>query len=207
MDGSTEPDSAIFYYNNKGNPVRISSPTGMYPPDIYFYYDEKDRLTDYFGSFPNDMYFWWYHYNYDNKGRVIADTLNGFGAIIDGKPVPHDEFKWHSVYEYDPFDRIKKVTMTEFTSTGKYIDSFAYNSAGNLVFPRDYQFEAHDNKVSFLRTNKVWMFLSRNYSRNNLARAEAYNSAGLPVRFNSPVIMRLTHSFQVNRTSIEYRCK
>jgi hypothetical protein len=35
--------------------------------------------------------------------------------MIDGKPVRHDEFKWYSVYEYDPFDRIKKITTTEFT--------------------------------------------------------------------------------------------
>jgi len=81
LSGGTEPVSASFYYNNKGNPVRVSSPDGMYPPDNYFYYDEKDRLTDYLGTFPNDTYFFWYHYMYDNKGRVIADTLNGFGAI------------------------------------------------------------------------------------------------------------------------------
>jgi hypothetical protein len=213
-DIGSDSTVAIFHYNNKGNPSRISFLGNAYPPDYFFHYDKKNRLTDYFGAFPNDMYFFWYHYMYDNSGRIIADTINGFGIVVDGKPVPNDQFKWHSVYEYDPFDRIKKVTITELSGPDVHTDSFAYNSAGNLTFYRQIQsdstlIDSHDNRVSFVRTNKLWMFLSRNYSRNNLDKAEAYNSSGLPVRFEVPGFVSRAFIGQIDmrQSKIEYRCK
>lgn len=56
---------------------------------------------------------------------------------------------------------------------------FQYDANGNLMG----QGNVYDTQLSFLRTNKIWMFLACNYSINNNFQASAYNTSKLPLLF------------------------
>ena len=46
----------------------------------------------------------------------------------------------------------------------------------------------YDDKTSLASTNKIWQFISRDYSRNNRELALTYNSQGLPLTFPEPYL-------------------
>jgi len=57
------------------------------------------------------------------------------------------------------------------------VNSYSYNADGNLA-GHDY-----DDKINYHRTNRVWMFIDRDYSVNNPVIATyEYNDFGLPTR-------------------------
>ena len=62
---------------------------------------------------------------------------------------------------------------------------FNYDASGNMV-----GYNVYDNKINIHRTNKIWMFIDRDYSINNphspyvAYSPGTYNSFGLPVQIN-----------------------
>lgn len=173
---STEPIGVSIRYNSAGDPVNIiQTKPGTGHPNTLFRYDKKRRLTDYIGIYEDGGFEFWHRYVYDKKGRVIRDTSYFFGGMTDDEP------EWYIdgaivQYEYDHLGRIVHTSQDWFSSPGMPLDSYySYDANGNLVVPG----VTYDNKTAIHRTNRVWMFIDRNYSRNN-AYATTWNENGLP---------------------------
>lgn len=213
-----DPTVATFSYNHKGNPTAVNFnfvSTGR--PNLLFRYNNKGWLTDYIAPYTNGHYEYWAHYTHDNKGRIIADSSFTFGTIPNGQPMPDASIRGATVYEYDSYDRIKKVTRTYpiYTEANEYI----YNAAGNMEIQKRY-IDGHfsgadtfhyDNKVNVRRTNRIWMFIDRDYSKNNRKVAEHYNKSGLPTRYRLPghvaIDFNFIYSIELEYSDIKYRCK
>lgn len=218
------PDSivATFNYNAKGNPAGISvSDPSTGNPNYVFRYDHKGRLTDFITPYLNqsNSYEFWYKYQHDHKGRIIVDTSFGFGRYIDGVAIPNYEFMTYASYEYDFYDRLIKVTRhfpwLDSIAVG---ETYTYDGDGNRATRTESlngtpgpvtTYGPYDNKVSIRRTNKIWMFLGRDYSRNNQITAEKYNKAGLPVKYRLPLAgaYPLVYTLFLDGSDIEYRCR
>lgn len=214
------PDTitAIFSYNKKGDPVSVLYDfvaTGR--PNLLFRYDQKGRLTDYIGVYTNNHYEFWYHYRHDQKGRIIADTVSGFGQFINGQPIPDPNFppSW-GTYEYDEFDR---VSSEEHHHPQGFVtmDTYEYNGDANLISHKNFidghlnyeeAYTNFDGKVSLYRTNKIWMFVDRNYGKNGFVLADKYNSKGLPLKYNldNPVAFTFLRT-ELARSEITYSCR
>lgn len=174
---SSTPVGVTISYNKWGDPVSVlQNQPGTGHPDGIFRYDNKRRLTDYIGMYSNGGFEFWHRYVYD-KGRVVRDTTYFFGIVVDDEP------DWYLdgaviTYEYDQYGRIIHTSQDWFSSPGFPLDTYySYDSKGNLVIPG----VTYDNKVSVHRTNRIWMFIDRNYSLNN-AYATAWNNNGLPTK-------------------------
>lgn len=110
-----------------------------------------------------------------------------------------------NLYEYDDKKRIIKVTKT-FSLGSTYpteIYQYQYDGNGNLVTPG----EVYDNKINFHRTNKIWMFLDRDYSVNNPFTANAYNSNHLATKLVSDKLRSFLRIQYLAETKVTYSCK
>jgi len=199
---SVAEDTLAFAYNNKGNPVSITSTNIASSPNFLFIYDKKNRLTDFYGVYtsPNPYFDTWHRYHYDAKNRIISDTTYEFGLVGPGMPLPDDTHNGQlrirnvSTYEYDLKDRIIKSTDTYGAiESGLATRLYTYNRDGNLVKivttrwgitnTKNFSF---DDKINMRSTHPIWQFLDRDYSVNNSMHATAFNKYGLPtmVDFN-----------------------
>jgi len=190
---------ATVEYNDANNPISFlyNKERGYYLSLRYMYYDSNNRLVDYKVMYDTSLEIEDHRYGYSGD-RIITDTgtfrLTGYIVVL-------------STFEYDSKGRIvvenRKVIDTEGSpDSWPSVDPifYQYDSNDNLVIEGDY---SYDNKVNFRRTNKVWMFILRNYSQNNLQGATDYNERGLPVRFSgSP-----DHLFYTGLISIDYGCE
>jgi hypothetical protein len=203
-------DTVTFTYNSVGNPVsaiRIHTNTGA--PNSLFRYDQKNRLTDMINSYGTEISSpveSWTRYFRDATGRINRDSVYSFPTIVDGNPTT-GEFGSASMsaYEYDSKDRIIKVTRSRSGIT-LLVWNYAYDANGNL------KGNAYDDKVNFHQTNKVWMFIDRDYSVNNPATANyTYNGFGLPTHIDvtaGPMFFLGVpgSAFEYTEASIEYDC-
>ncbi|MCO5239119.1 MAG: hypothetical protein M9904_03600 [Chitinophagaceae bacterium] len=246
--GATHPDCRItkftstsnypqktgtIYYNKLGNPDSIifdETSTGQ--GNFYFFYDNKNRLTDCIDMYisgnvdtfiiprphiPNDLRITheWRKFIYDNNNRVIGDTVFTDKIYKPGtlKPMEWDgsfpdnsQYTIISIYDYDSKDRIVKTTnyWHESYNMDPSVDIYNYDTKGNLVADG----RQYDDQVSFLRTHKLWMLLTKDYSINNAYPAVKYNSKGLPLEFDysSTVYDRFLFT-DMSQSKIEYSCK
>lgn len=192
----------IFEYNSKGDPVKITpSIIGTGTPKHEFRYDNKGRLTDYIGPYLNDAFEFWHEYGYDSKDRIVQDTLYIFGLYgeepTNGYPPSHRIIS----YEYDSKDRISKSTTVWTYGYPTDVAVFTYDDNGNLIRPGF----VYDNKINPLRTNRIWMFISRDYSMNNPWAGASFNDNGLPTTLVVPHTLAFLSS--VYPHYIEYACK
>jgi hypothetical protein len=175
------PQTAKFYYTIEGRPLNIAFDNlEIIPPydeglRHHFDYDEHKRLQAYtIISFANEGT--WHSYSY--SGDLIAvDTTVTIDFIAQIKSI--------SKLMYDDQKRVIKedievverdyVPVSEF-STIRYL----YDSSGNLIM----EGVQYDNKTSFMKTDNIWMFINRNYSKNNPTTAKGYNSNDLPIGFS-----------------------
>ena len=165
-------------YNDAGNPVsftyNIERAYELTPR--YFFYDSDNKLTRYTVAYDSELNIQDHRYGYSGN-TIIADTatyrLTGYTVVL-------------STFEYDSKGRIAVENQElidgegDPDSWGRVV--YEYDANGNRVFGDGYTF---DNKVNFRRTNDVWMFITRDYSQNNLIGATAYNEQGLPVQFDN----------------------
>jgi hypothetical protein len=193
---------ANFTYNPHGDPLAVDvtfPSTGN--PNVIFLYDKHHRLTDYIGPYqkldPANLPVqiaseFWYQYTYadDNPASLpVADTLHTFSIYNNGiftEVVP----KLVEKYTYDAQGRIVQVNSTTFN----------YDTRGNLIRPN----VTYDDKKNFRSTNRIWQFISRDYSVNNNFVATSYNDKGLPTiipKANTDFIRRIQLLSQ-----IDYSC-
>ncbi|MEO6314610.1 MAG: hypothetical protein ABIU63_17600 [Chitinophagaceae bacterium] len=201
-------DGLPFAYNQNNDPVSLvrNGQAGTGNPSFYFKYDKKGRLVEYISLFSETDYGFRHRYGYNgNQNRITTDTMYFMG----GTEFP-DLWASRSIYypTYDNLNRVVKdsVVTTGYpgTNTGYTIASYPYNEEGNLA--NGYSF---DNKMNPHRTNKVWMFIDRNYSVNNPVAAVRYNTVGLPLSYANKSAATLVFNFNtyVGATNIDYDCK
>lgn len=215
------PSIAEFSYNAKGDPTWVifdQAATGR--PHLRFHYDNKGRLAAYTGPYSTDgngNYEFYYKYFYDSKNRIIADSLYGLGDYIDGVPQASPRFKSYATYEYDAFDRVKKVSR-QFINPGTFeLDEYTYNNEGNMATHHHifgatdeiYELGSYDDKINMNHTNKVWLFVHRDYSRSNSIAAAQYNKSNLPVRYTLPygTGRGFLYQYDISDAEIFYHCK
>jgi hypothetical protein len=203
-DPSYNRTSAIFEYNQKGDPVTITPAiVGTGVPRHEFRYSNNHLLTDYIGAYTNGFFEFWYKYTYDNHKRIIRDTQYVFGQYLD-EPT-NSIYVRVTDYTYDDQGRIIHTATTQLQPTVLTFSSdFTYDANGNLVGPSGY-----DDKVNLHRTNPIYQFIDRNYSMNNPVAATSYNSTGLPLNFNYPGFTQsfFLHTIYMDNTTITYECK
>lgn len=179
--------TGVFEYNKWGDPVRILfdfNSTGDNTTNWIFKYNQKHQLTEAIKSYTNS-YFDWYKFVYDKKGTIIGDTTHYFGQMLGEIPQPGMDTSIN-YYTYDSQDRITKIHQVFYNVSHDYF--YNYDSHGNLVrtgyTPQGQSIPlVYDNQVNPQRTHEVFMFVARDYSRNNAITAESYNEIGLPLVF------------------------
>ena len=180
-------DSATytFTYNAAGDPVIMrTSHVNTGNPNAVFRYDRRGQLVELVEPYENQAYESWYKFVYNDRGQIIRDTQRIFGQYIDSVPIPWvaEGYILHQ-FTYDAFNRIVVEDLSSYTPAGGFSGGFdntyEYDSNGDLI-QQGVQYDSH---LSLLRTNKIWMFLARNYSINNGFTATAYNAHDLPLTF------------------------
>ena len=226
-----------FSYNKWGNPtlVKRTQPV-LEAGDKLFFYNQKQQLTDYVtvsGEAPAYIgYFTWRKYVW-NRGQVIVDTFRSFGSLLNGRPIPKavDQPDMEiTYYEYDRQDRIVKTRTVIPFFLNRYpgasiTKSFTYNNSGNLTqivkidsvgdtpLTSTTNIGNYNDQISLLRTNKIWMFLSANYSVNSNVIAEASFKGILPAKLRLPDLpfggtgFRFLADDDIGKSNIEYLCK
>lgn len=195
----TGADTLTIEYNYKGDPVKITRPDpGTAAPNYIFKY-KNGRLSDFMGVYKNGTTSEvWHRYIYDATGRVAIDSGYSFSQIVNGEPTD-PVIRFASTFIYDSQNRIIKETLTwEDGSVAE--TNYQYDSNGNLIGP------TYGDKLSFRRTNKIWMFIDRNYSVNNQTGYSNFNSGQLPKEMN---FASGEDSFLDNyyyKASIQYKC-
>lgn len=192
----------IFTYNSDNDPLSETGTLGLVHggtgnPDLTFKYDNRHRLIEFAGLYANGYYEYLHHYTYQGN-RILIDTVSIFGLY--GGPLPPPG---QVAYGYLRYDKLNRVVQDSFFTPGpnsSLVINYVYDANGNLVTDN-----AYDNKLNPRRTNKIWMFIDRNYSVNNPVAASAYNSSGLPLHLN--LFGVFLFSGYGGSTDITYECK
>lgn len=194
---------ANFTYNAFGNPTKVTvTNVGTGNPNRVFKYDSYQRLIEYRGEYTNGNYEYWYRYAYSPaSNRIISDTVYIFGPL---GPEPTTYFDRRVTnYTYDGGGRIIQTSTVSSVFPGPpVVASYTYDAMGNLVKPGI----TYDAKINLHRTNRVWMFIDRDYSVNNPLTADSYNANGLPLSINVPAPLRGFIGFYLNDSDIQYKC-
>lgn len=200
ITGST-PDMWEFTYDPLGNPLSIvKDNVGTGNPNFYFTYDTEVRLSQAIAAYSNGSYESWKRFGYNNKDQIIKDTTWIFGALGDD-PDPDSYYIYENTYKYDAMGRIIKVTTKGLNANSSDdVTNYTYNAQGNLNNGAMY-----DAKTNISRTNRVWMFLNRDYSKNNPVAAVNYNIAKLPLNYNTNTPYNFL-GVAINESSITYSC-
>lgn len=167
-----------FFYTPEGLPlsVQFRVQNSFIEANVHqFKYDRHNRLTGY-DILEGPTAFIRHSYGYTGN-RITTDTMYSDQG---------EEFLQVSGLQYDNQSRIIKedihVIERDFTPVSETSTiEYAYDNRGNLVSPLA---TSYDNKVSYLRTDPVWMLIHRNYSKNNPQGVIAYNNKDLPLGFN-----------------------
>jgi len=175
-----------FTYNDFGDPVKIFDDTRPQGNYWFFKYDKFHRLIESLStgdsSLTKGIYSLWSKYHYNILNQIVDETQYFSGLKTETGPVPSQSYnKKH--YEYDGLNRIDKETDTSYYNhhTSYWSQKrYVYESNGNL------RWRLYDDKVNILRTNKIWMFLVKDYSLNNAFKANEYNEHQLPLKIYFP---------------------
>jgi hypothetical protein len=195
-----------FTYNERKDPV-LGTPrfvaTGS--PKWVFYYDGKGRLIHFAGLYNGNPNFeFWHNYFYDDQDRIIGDSIYNLGII--GQPGRSAQSSYET-FTYDKLNRINHETITgAYNPFNLPPADYTYDIHGNLFGTTQH----YDDKVNLLLTNKIWRFINRDYSLNNLVTADAYNDHGLPVLYSKSTggpDFALFDFYVQFPVSIEYDCQ
>jgi hypothetical protein len=204
VDSGNPPITALFYYSKKGNLDSIITDTeigSVGPSYFYFKYDHKNRLVEYNTYYERSPEWYYELHKYVYTGNKI--TTDSVKVQVAG------EYTEVRNLTYDGQGRVTGETGTA-TAEGSTSDitpvTYTYDSDGNL---QEVTGANYDDKVSYLRTDKVLMFTQRNYSMNNIKPALGYNAQELPTGFEFLESESPEYGFDVMGTpdSIDYYCK
>jgi len=225
-----ETHTNTIEYNAAGNPIlRLRSNVATGNENESYRYDTKNRLTDQITHYNTseqygDVFWEWHRFKYDNRNRIYLDSFYSIGIIGDHPlPLPiHGPIVDYLIihFEYDHKDRIIKETSNFSDGRPWYVKTYIYDNRQNLIkrvttvpssgYVDTTYTAAHDNKINYLRTNKVWQFLNRDYSENNPITAVTYNKYGLPLKFR-PNSKTGGHTYFLDVVfsdlDITYKCK
>ena len=209
QDEPTHPieyDTLRFYYNSKGDPIRLDyaeNSTGK--PDYFFTYDNKGRLKELVTKYESFIEFT-YKYFYDGNHLIAYDTTFYADQSIRVSYVIHN-------YTYDEMGRIIRIDYK--TNSGvEFSSKYGYNTAGNRILQQGYPVDGntYDNKINLFRTNLIFCFLNRDYSMNNIRAATSYNAKNLPLAFpfytnTDPNVMPYVHFLNMMVHEVTYSCE
>lgn len=201
---TTADDGRIydFTYNKKGNPVSVlNNNVGTGYPNYFFRYDKHHRLTDMIGVYTNGNYERWHKYGYDHQNRIVKDTQYVFG-VFGPAPDPASVFIIVHTYSYDSYQRLTgdNAIYLQPSDYSGFTNTYNYDGDGNRIGG------VYDNKVNLHRTNKIWMFVDKDYSLNNRIGASSYNSNMLPLGFGASTSMNFL-GVAIHNSEIDYTCK
>ncbi len=194
----------IFQYNKRGDLTSITPATaGTGYPNRIFRYDAAGRLKEYIMPYSseNGFFEYWIRYVYDKQGRIIRDTSWRWGK--QGETPTAEADKGVTTYTYDKQGRISRTHNQSLTYPESLtVIDYEYDNRGNLVVYG----ATYDDKINYRRTDKLLMFIERDYSVNNIIPVGTYNQHHLPV---TSIATALTHQFfdlQTDKFDIEYKC-
>jgi len=177
-------NTATFTYDAFGNPLSVTNTVvGSGQPNLQFKYDKLHRLTEFIRPYANGDFEQWTKYIYDASGRIAFDTTWALGRITPTGPANYFQARL-TTYTYDGTCRVIKTSSAVLGDEGGFPSVFvySYDVNGNLIRPGI----VYDNKVNIHRTNKVFMFVDRDYSMNNPFTATNYNAYSLPRTIDLP---------------------
>lgn len=196
-DYKTFGDTLNIAYNAAGNPVSMKYTSSRYPEidsidgfsaDHIFKYDSQNRLL-LFLEYVSDNQLGcinWHRYNYVNNNLVV-DSIFGYGFgnyQVRDRPDGGISPYWVIEYTLDDYGRIIKAREINWGYPMMVEKLFTYDASGNLVKPG----VTYTGKTNIKQTNKVWMFLAKDFSVNAPAgEALFYNSNNLPTLFSKGV--------------------
>jgi hypothetical protein len=181
-DGIGGRVSALFSYNKAGNPFSvIYSNGGTGVNNHYFFYDTKNRLTEWqllWGGYHHEQHF----YTHDVNDLIVKDSA------IYRDCCGQSEYETISTITYDAKRRVIGETIVNTRNTDGPLGktrhpTYTYDARGNLGVI-GWKSSSYDYKINPLRQNEVLQFVMRNYSMNNAAVQAKYNSLGLPLSMN-----------------------
>jgi YD repeat-containing protein len=190
ISSNTEGDYKVEYRYDEKNRFsqRIVTYNSSDHPDLRVYYDKLGRVSEYLGNGNRDildaMFDQWHFLYYDNKNRVVTDTVY-YGGVTgpDGPANVPDIFEYTIrvfTFEYDSQNRIIKISGSPYGT----VQTFAYDTAGNLILNTWWGAPVvYDDKVNWNRTDPFLQFVHRDYSKNNRVGAGSYNKYGLPLAY------------------------
>ncbi|MEO6314351.1 MAG: hypothetical protein ABIU63_14070 [Chitinophagaceae bacterium] len=205
--GSSYPaNTAIFTYDALGNPLTVTNTTvSTGYPNLVFKYNAAHKLTEFYRPYTNGLFETWSKYIYDGSGRIVFDTTFALGTVTPAGPTDYYGARL-TTYTYDGTCRVIKTSSVEIGGDGvPFVQEYSYNASGNLVRPG----VTYDSKVNIHRTNKIFMFVDRDYSMNNPFTAATYNGYNLPSTISSPGVVNPAIYFllrPIDNSSFEYKC-
>lgn len=196
--------TATFSYNAWGDPSTIMmNPVSTGKPNYYFQYDHKRRLIAFIGKYSESTIDFFTRYRYNSQQFIELDTTYYSGTNIND---PASFYQWStSKYSYDAQGRVIKVEIKYNLDPSQawYTTTYSYDANGNKIRAG----VTYDNKTNFMRTNLVFAFINRDYSKNNYTAAESYNARGLPTSFSPEWRTHHTPFFMnLRATKIDYSC-
>jgi len=187
VDRSSTPNpyasfAGYLEYTSWGDPSKITwdiTTTGR--PNYIFNYDHKRRLKEFIGSHGfNYEFYTKYLYSGD---KITSDTTWISGQMSDVRGTAYLYYVSH--YTFDSKGRVSRIDSQDSFGNPPSTTTYSYDANGNKIRGDG---AVYDNKKSYLRTNVVLMFITRDYSMNNYKTADTYNNKGLPLAYNSTVV-------------------
>lgn len=196
----------LVLYDQYENPTAVTQPNvGTGHPYRTFKYDQWHRLRQYRGEYSNGSFEFWHFYGYDQNGRIGVDTMYALGSMSTGAPTNYFE-RTISKIHYDAQGRIIKIMSHAQIGGYHYENNYTYDANGNLVYPPGFGI-VYDNKENINRTNDIWQFLNRDYSKNNPYTASAYTPSGFPTVINVSRAPLFLNEFNLAHSQIGYGCR
>ncbi|HEY6954976.1 MAG TPA: hypothetical protein VI385_07010, partial [Flavisolibacter sp.] len=216
-------DTIVFTYTSWGDPLTVTKfpkpffMSGYKGSNYSFTYDKKHRLIELIAfetdsthpSVPEIILRKKFFYDNPGNGNVTRDSTYYMPTM------GHHNFRSLTYYFYDKYDRIFKDSTFGPEVLTPLVYSYSYDANGNRTSIKSdnhagnvytITYSIYDNNTSILRTNKIWMFLERDYSVNNRFNAVSYNSRGLPTETNHTEF-KLCFDTYYDRAQITYGCK
>jgi YD repeat-containing protein len=178
-------DTIKFTYEPWGDPLTLTRTNPMPgSPNFSFRYDRNHHLTDFIGTWgPKHIGSeFWHKYFYDAQGRITLDSEYLYITTTNDRITSYLS-RYGYQFQYDEYGRITR----QYDPAQPAADSnYTYDNRGNLIDPQNiFLGSPYDNKVSFQRTNWIWMFIDRDFSVNNSFIADTYNVGSLPLHWRA----------------------